>query len=154
MVHIEVVDPTGAEASAAMAAYYAEIDARFPQGFDPGGAPPPDRFLVARDDGRVVGGVGLVDLGDGIAEMKRMWVADDQRGRGVGRRLVEAIESAARAEVTAGGAPRFHTMRLDTNSHLPEAIALYRSAGYRAIDRYNDNPYPDHFFEKALTEHA
>jgi GNAT superfamily N-acetyltransferase len=42
------------------------------------------------------------------------------------------------------------TVRLDTNQHLPEAIALYRRAGYHEIDRYNDNPHPTHFFEKSL----
>ncbi|WP_274608816.1 hypothetical protein [Vannielia litorea] len=41
-------------------------------------------------------------------------------------------------------------MRLDTNSALPEAVAMYRNAGWTEIDRFNDDPYPDHFFEKAL----
>lgn len=43
-----------------------------------------------------------------------------------------------------------HTVRLDTNSVLQEAIALYASSGYREIGRYNDNPYARHWFEKTL----
>jgi ribosomal protein S18 acetylase RimI-like enzyme len=43
-----------------------------------------------------------------------------------------------------------HTVRLDTNKALPEALRLYRSAGYREIARFNDNPYAHHWFEKTL----
>ena len=42
------------------------------------------------------------------------------------------------------------TLRLDTNSALPEAAALYRKTGWREIPRFNDDPYPDLFFEKTL----
>ncbi len=42
-------------------------------------------------------------------------------------------------------------MRLDTNGALTEAIALYERAGYHRIERYNDNPYAELFFEKSLT---
>jgi ribosomal protein S18 acetylase RimI-like enzyme len=41
-------------------------------------------------------------------------------------------------------------VRLDTNGTLAEAQALYRKAGYREIERYNDNPYADFWFEKIL----
>jgi len=41
-------------------------------------------------------------------------------------------------------------LRLDTNSALTEALQLYRSTGWTAIDRFNDDPYPDLFFEKQL----
>ena len=41
-------------------------------------------------------------------------------------------------------------VRLDTNAALTEAISMYERAGYRAIDRYNDNPWATNFFEKAL----
>jgi hypothetical protein len=41
-------------------------------------------------------------------------------------------------------------LRLDTNSALPEARKLYRSTGWREIARFNDDPYPDLFFEKRL----
>lgn len=42
------------------------------------------------------------------------------------------------------------TLRLDTNSALPEALKLYRTSGWVEIARFNDDPYPDHFFEKRL----
>ena len=42
-------------------------------------------------------------------------------------------------------------MRLDTNGTLVEAIAMYERAGYHHIERYNDNPYAQAWFEKSLT---
>lgn len=56
---------------------------------------------------------------------------------------MQAVETAARELSVA-------VLRLDTNSALPEALALYRKTGWVAIDRFNDDPYPDHFFEKTL----
>ena len=54
-----------------------------------------------------------------------------------------AAEDAARAL-------GIRVLRLDTNSALPEAVALYRNTGWTEIPRYNDDPYPDVFFEKAV----
>jgi hypothetical protein len=45
---------------------------------------------------------------------------------------------------------KLHTLRLDTNASLSEALRLYRTAGYREIARFNDNPYAQHWFEKLL----
>ena len=59
------------------------------------------------------------------------------------RRLLEALEDEARRS-------GFGHVILDTNRSLPEAQALYRNAGYRARERYNDNPYADFWFEKDL----
>ena len=53
----------------------------------------------------------------------------------------------------AGGAcarPRGRAVRLETNRTLREAIALYRSAGYAEIERFNAEPYAHHWFEKRL----
>jgi ribosomal protein S18 acetylase RimI-like enzyme len=72
-----------------------------------------------------------------------MWVHERCRGMGVGRRLLEALEAEA---VEAG---RLRVV-LDTNGVLGEAIAMYRRLGYVDIDRYNDNPYAQHWFEKHL----
>jgi hypothetical protein len=41
-------------------------------------------------------------------------------------------------------------VRLETNKALTEAISLYRSAGYREVDAFNDEPYAHHWFEKQL----
>ena len=54
-----------------------------------------------------------------------------------------SIETAARAK----GVTR---LLLDTNSRLPEAVAMYRHSGWTQIERFNDDPYPDVFFEKRL----
>ena len=65
------------------------------------------------------------------------------RGLGLARRLMEATEAAAR---DLG----IKVLRLDTNKALPEALQLYRGSGWTEIDRFNDDPYPDFFFEKTL----
>jgi ribosomal protein S18 acetylase RimI-like enzyme len=72
-----------------------------------------------------------------------MWVDPGWRGAGLGSRLLRHLED----EALALGLP---VVRLDTNATLEEAIALYERAGYRRIDRYNDNPYAEVWFEKRL----
>ena len=106
------------------------------------------RYLAAARprDSRVASTVGCAALkfhGSGPAEVKRMWVADSVRGLGVGRRLLGAVEEHAQ---TAG----VRTLRLETNRSLGEAIALYRSAGFREVPAFNDEPFADHWFEKHL----
>ena len=132
--------------------YFAELARRFDEGFDPGkgakvGAeamnPPNGWFFLARLDGRPVGCGGLAPLGAKTGEIKRVWTAPEARGLGVARRIVAAVEAAARA---AG----LTTLKLDTNRALKEAHALYRKLGFVETARYNDNPYADHWFEKRL----
>ncbi len=72
-----------------------------------------------------------------------MWVAESARGLGIGRRMLEALEDQARALGIT-------TVRLETNKTLQEAIALYRSAGYRDVAAFNADPYATHWFEKRL----
>ena len=69
------------------------------------------------------------------AEIKRMWVADSARGLGIGRRLLTELEARAPRRTAR------RAIRLETNRSLTEAIALYRSAGYREVDAFNDEPY-------------
>lgn len=150
---IAVEPPASLDARACVAAYVRELGLRFEEGFDPGnGNPTPDDealtppagcFLVARLDGRAVGCGALRRLAPGVGEIKRMWVAPEARGLGLSRRLLGALEDQARGL----GLSR---VRLDTNRSLSEAQSLYRSAGYREIARFNDNPYADFWFEKAL----
>ncbi len=150
---IAVEPPASLDARACVAAYVRELGLRFEEGFDPGnGNPTPDDealtppagcFLVARLDGRAVGCGALRRLAPGVGEIKRMWVAPEARGLGLSRRLLGALEDEARDL----GLSR---VRLDTNRSLSEAQSLYRSAGYREIARFNDNPYADFWFEKAL----
>jgi GNAT superfamily N-acetyltransferase len=105
--------------------------------------PPYGAFLIAYLDGEAVGCGGFKRLDVRTAEIKRMFVAADARGRGLGRRILEQLESGARA---AG----YDTIRLDTGDRLPVAIELYRSAGYHEIPDYNGNPSASHWFEKSL----
>ncbi|SIS82969.1 Ribosomal protein S18 acetylase RimI [Roseivivax lentus] len=145
------VDPRDAGAIACLREYYGELDARFPQGFDvslsadPEAAslrPPRGAFLLALCDGRPVACAGLKGHG-AWGEVKRVWVAPERRGQGIARRLMAAIEEEGRH------LGMLH-LRLDTNSSLPEAVAMYRGFGWTEIRRFNDDPYPDVFFERRL----
>jgi len=73
-----------------------------------------------------------------------MWVDGAWRGCGLGGRMLSALEDAAR---DLG----YRTVHLDTNATLTEAIAMYEHAGYRRIERYNDNPYAQAWFAKRLS---
>ncbi len=108
-------------------------------------APPGGRLLLARaPDGSPAGGVGMKGLEPGICEMKRLYVRPPWRGCGLGRRLAEAV-------VRAGRDAGYSHMRLDTLARLHEAVALYRSMGFREIPPYYDNPMDGVFYlEKAL----
>ncbi|MBP7243560.1 GNAT family N-acetyltransferase [Amaricoccus sp.] len=94
-------------------------------------APPRGRLLLALLDGSPCGCVALRDLGDGVCEMKRMFVALETQRRGVGRAL------GARLLAEAEGAG-YRLMRLDTGTLQHEAKALYESLGFRRIDPYYD----------------
>ncbi len=133
-----------------VAAYYEELDQRFEGGFDPGkggyaGKPAgaATTFVVARLRGVAIGCGGLKPLDPSTGEIKRMWVAPEARGLGIARRLLAELEAQARK----AGMTR---VVLDTNRSLVEAQTMYRKAGYRDIDRYNDNDYADFWFEKML----
>lgn len=146
------MDPRSEEARYCLGEYYAELGRRFKQGFDVSLSRDPDAkdmrrprgsFIVAMSDTLPIGCVGLKGTDHGYAEIKRLWVAPAARGLRLGRRLMDAAEDSARGLGIA-------LLRLDTNSALPEAGQLYRSTGWREIPRFNDDPYPDLFFEKRL----
>jgi DNA-binding MarR family transcriptional regulator/GNAT superfamily N-acetyltransferase len=153
---IEPADPRGEPARACLQAYYDELGRRFETGFDVRRSRDPDAddmirprgaFLLAWSDGLPVGCVGLKGAVGQAAEVKRLWVSPAARGLGLARRLMTAVEDAARELAMP-------LLRLDTNSALPEAIELYRKTGWVEIPRFNDDPYPDVFFEKRLDARA
>ncbi len=135
-----------------MSAYFDELDQTFPTGFDPGDTltadaaqfdPPSGEFVVIRVDDDVAGCGGVYSLEPGVAEIKRMWVAPTWRGLGLASRLLGDLEQRA---ARLGN----RTVRLDTNATLTTAIAMYERAGYRTIERYNDNPFAQRWFEKPI----
>lgn len=151
---IEIIetDPRNTEAIHCLTQYYAELERRFDTGFDVNLSRDPDAndmirprgvFLIAVSDGLPIGCVGLKGSGAPIAEIKRLWVSPAARGLKLATRLMTHVEQTAQGL-------GIETLRLDTNSALTEAAALYRRAGWTEIPRFNDDPYPDMFFEKRL----
>jgi DNA-binding MarR family transcriptional regulator/GNAT superfamily N-acetyltransferase len=153
-VEIAPVDPAHPDAQRCIAAYFAELDRRSDTGYDPSAGisaepdemrPPAGGFLLVRLHGEAIGCGGIKLHGDAPCEIKRMWVAGEARGLGVGRRMLEELERLA----AQSGARVAH---IETSRHLTEAISLYRSAGWVEVPRFNDEPFADHWFEKRLAQ--
>ena len=152
-VSVEIVDPRAADARYCLQAYFEELGRRFDSGFDPGRSIsaseeemtlPRGLLLVAYMRGTAVGCGALKLHSDSrIAELKRMWVATEVRGLGLGRQLVERLsaEAASRGMVM---------LRLETNDSLFEARRLYETAGFVEVAPFNDDPYAQHWFQKDL----
>jgi GNAT superfamily N-acetyltransferase len=123
-------------------AAWVEIDLCF-QNFEkelaelPGDYMPPDGGLwLASHNGQLAGCIAMRKIGEGICEMKRLFVREAFRGQGLGRNLVEFVFREAR-EIG------YERMRLDTlPPKMNDAIRLYRSFGFKEIASYYDNPVP------------
>jgi putative acetyltransferase len=130
----------------------AEIDRRH-EGIPGSGAPPrpeefepPDGvFLVIYLDGEAVACGGVCRLDELTAEIRRMYVRPEQRGRGLSKVVLGELETFARS---AG----YRAIQLETGNKQTEALGLYRSVGYREVPCYG--PYVDDpksvCFSKAL----
>lgn len=152
-VRVEQCDPRHPDARYCLATYYTELAQRFHDGYDPAVSPvaddemtpPAGLLLVASLHGQPVGCGAVIWYPDGVALVKRMWVAASVRGLGLGRRLLTELE--ARAERHGAG-----LMRLETKAELVEAQQMYCACGYREVAPFNDEFYADHWFEKPLSE--
>jgi DNA-binding MarR family transcriptional regulator/GNAT superfamily N-acetyltransferase len=150
-ITITATDPAGADAHWCLEQYFAELTVRFDTGFDPSlstapdaevFAPPSGSLLLAHSHERPVG-CGALRYYGSDADVKRMWVASEMRGVGLGRRLLRELERHA---VAAGAT----VLRLETNRALTEAISLYRQEGFDEVEPFNDERYADHWFAKPL----
>src|SRR4051812_10110976 len=144
------VDAASAEALDLMDTLDRELQRRYPGAVIAGlssadAGDPRVSVFVARAGDRPVGCAALRELDAATGEVKRMFVRDADRGRGIARRLLEAIDARAREL-------GYRALRLETGDRQPEAIALYTSVGFQPIapfGRYAGNPY-SRCFEKRL----
>ena len=108
-------------------------------------APPGGALLIARDGAAVAGCAALRRHDPASGEMKRLYVRGRYRGTGLGRRLAEKIILESRNR-------NYGRLLLDTLPKMTEAIALYRSLGFRETGPYSDAPTPGAvFFELRLS---
>ena len=157
---VRILEGQGASERAARAllTYYEELGERLGESFGPDPlahispeevTPPRGDFLLVSELGTAVvlgfGGVHLPeDAGDeAVAELQRMWLVPDARGRGLGRFLLRALENRARAL----GARR---IRLSLHHSLTEAMALYESAGYQPVPPFESKRSADVYLAKDL----
>lgn len=91
------------------------------------------RIFMAMEDGSAVGCVALIRMADGGFEVAKMTVAEEMRGTGLGRALMQRCIDAAQA----AGAPRLY---LETNSSLGPALGLYRAMGFTDLPP-RETPY-------------
>ncbi len=111
------------------------------QGFDkelaalPGKYEPPSgRLYLAECDGRAAGCIALRPMEEsGVCEMKRLYVREEFRGKGIGKYLTKTVLGDA---IEIG----YHTMRLDTLQRMETARALYTSLGFTEVPAYYHNP--------------
>jgi len=97
---------------------------------------PRGALLMLLEGDQIAGCGALRDLGDGIAEVKRMMVRPDFRGEGFGRAILLALLEKAKEL-------GYTKVRLDTLRRLTAAINLYQAEGFTEIPPYNPNPEPD-----------
>jgi len=117
------------------------------QGFEeevnslPGKYSPPDgRLYIAKDNSSYIGCIALRKIEDGICEMKRLYLTEAARGKGIGYKMIELIIQDAK---DIG----YKVMRLDTiKEKMPKAVSLYELYGFKETKPYYHNPNPHTLF--------
>ena len=103
-------------------------------------ARPDGRLWLAYESNELAGCIALRKLEEGICEMKRLFVRDGFRGKGIGVALIETLIAEAKAL-------GYKKLRLDTYPpKMEKAVSLYESYGFREIPRYYHNPYGETLF--------
>jgi len=157
-VDVEPVAPGSAEGRTVLVAYFHDIVSRYHRreatrdevdaamDAEPSDdlCPPSGVLFAARHGGTVIGCAGLRLIAAGVGEVTRMFVLPEARRRGVGQRLLDAVEDAARGQQVT-------RLRLDTGSHLAEARRLYLRNGFREVPAFNEGRVADLWYEKPLT---
>ncbi len=133
---VDVADPRGSEAAELISALSAELARRYDYMEDGSGDFKPEHalgpraaFVIGRVGGRPVGCGAIRPLEEDVAEVKRIFVQDDYRGRGYAKAIMRKLERFARKR-------GYTTLRLETGVRQPEAILLYEKLGYRRIPNY------------------
>jgi len=103
-------------------------------------AAPTGRLLLAFAGEKIAGCIALRRIDDEICEMKRLYLRQEFRGAGLGKRLIERLIEEAREL-------GYQKMRLDTlPEKMPRAVALYKEFGFQPIAAYYDNPHRETLF--------
>ena len=105
--------------------------------------PPGGLLLLACRDGAVLGCAGLRLLDTGIGEVTRLFVAPEERRHGIGQRLLDAVQDAARQH-------RVSMLRLDTSDYLTEACRLYARNGFAEVAPFSEGRVANLWYEKVL----
>jgi putative acetyltransferase len=136
MITIAKEDPRSPEVSRLLSAFVEEVKKRYDSPpadvgvFDPAlVSPARSVFLVARRNGNAVGCGALVPMDESSVEVKRMFVAKEERGHGIATMILDELERLAREF-------DYDAMRLETGVKQPESIALYGKAGFYRIPNF------------------
>lgn len=109
-------------------------------------APPSGRLLLVRYGEQLAGCVALRGLDDEVCEMKRLYLRPEFRGKGLGRKTVDAIVAEAKQI-------GYSRMKLDTlPGRMDDAIALYRLLGFTETEPYYQNPVAGALFMERYLE--
>ncbi len=144
---IEAADPTDERAQGALTSFLAEmaerVDTRFLDEDVRAQASKPEFFVLALDDSdRAVGCGALRQVSTDTGEIGQMWVNPVLRGRGIGRRMLSALEGAA-------AVANLDSVRLETHENLHESVLLFETNGYQRVES-GENEVATHVYEKQL----